>query len=84
MEETNASNAGGTFRPAEVHVTRGTTVRWINHSGNIHNVTFDDHAMGASAIMYRNDSLEKAFARPGSYHYVCTFHPGMEGTVIVS
>jgi plastocyanin len=84
VEEVNASNAGGAFKPTQVPVTRGTTVRWVNHSGNIHNVTFDDRSLGASPIMYQNDAFDKAFDRPGTYHYTCTFHPGMEGTIVVS
>ncbi len=84
VEEINASNMGGAFSPKEVHLSAGGTVRWVNHSGNIHNVTFDDRSLGASPIMYKGDSYEKKLDRPGRYHYVCTFHPGMEGTVVVS
>jgi plastocyanin len=84
VEEINASNMGGAFSPKEVHLSAGGTVRWVNHSGNIHNVTFDDRSLGASPIMYKGDSHEKKLDRPGRYHYVCTFHPGMEGMVVVS
>ncbi len=84
VEETNASNAGGAFSPKEIHLNAGGTVRWVNHSGNIHNVTFDDRSLGASPIMYKGDSYEKKLDRPGRYHYACTFHPGMEGTVLVT
>ncbi len=84
VEEINASNAGGAFSPKEIHVNAGGTARWVNNSGNIHNVTFDDRSLGASPIMYKGDSYDKRIDRPGRYHYACTFHPGMEGTVIVT
>jgi plastocyanin len=84
VEQINASTMGGAFSPKEIHLNAGGTVHWINHSGNIHNVTFDDRSLGASPIMYKGDSYEKKLDRPGRYHYVCTFHPGMEGTVVVT
>ncbi len=84
VEEINASNAGGAFSPQEIHLNAGGTIRWVNHSGNIHKVTFDDRSLGASPIMYKGDSYDKKIDRLGRYHYACTFHPGMEGTVVVT
>ncbi|MBJ7602847.1 MAG: cupredoxin domain-containing protein [Candidatus Dormibacteraeota bacterium] len=84
VEEVNASNKGGDFRPAGLTIKAGETVEWVNHSGNIHNVTFDDKSLGNSSTMSANETFSKKFDKPGSYHYVCTFHPGMEGTVTVS
>ncbi|MGI8562911.1 MAG: cupredoxin domain-containing protein [Candidatus Dormibacter sp.] len=84
VEEVNATNKGGDFKPASTNIKVGETVVWINHSGNIHNVTFDDKSLGNSSTMSANESFSKKFDKPGTYHYVCTFHPGMEGTIVVT
>ncbi len=84
VEQVNASNKGGDFKPASVTIKAGETVGWVNHSGNIHNVIFDDKSLGNSTTMSANETFSKKFDKPGSYHYVCSFHPGMEGTVVVS
>jgi plastocyanin len=83
VEQVNATGMGGAFKPAQVRVPKGGTVQWVNHSGNIHNVTFADPSLGASPIMYANDRYSRTFQRSGTYHYACTFHPGMEGTITV-
>lgn len=84
VEEVNATNKGGDFKPTSITVKAGESVEWANHSGNIHNVTFDDKSLGNSLTMSSNDTFSKKFDKPGTYHYTCTFHPGMEGTVVVS
>jgi plastocyanin len=84
VHEVNATNMGGAFDPATITVRVGTRVRWINASGNIHNVTFEDSSVGHSATMASKDSFEITFKKEGTYKYRCTFHPGMEGTVVVS
>ncbi|MGH7883584.1 MAG: cupredoxin domain-containing protein [Candidatus Dormibacteraceae bacterium] len=83
VEQVNATGMGGAFSPAQVNIPVGGSVQWINHSGNVHNVTFDDSSIGTSPIMYANATYSKTFTKPGTYHYACTYHPGMEGTVIV-
>lgn len=53
---------------------------------------FEGHAYVNSGIMSHepmgpdqpaNDSFSLTFTEPGTYHYHCTLHPWMEGTVIV-
>jgi plastocyanin len=84
IEEVNATGKGGDFKPGTVNIRAGQSVEWVNHSGNIHNVTFDDRSLTGSTTMSANESFRATFPRPGSYHYICTFHPGMEGTIVVS
>lgn len=70
------------FEPASVTAKVGDVVQWTNGSSVVHNVTFDNGP--ASPTMNSGDTFELKFTKAGSYHYVCTFHPGMEGTVTVS
>ena len=70
------------FDPQTIEVKAGDTVTWTNHDNFTHTVKVDgqpDHKVG------RGDSVSITFARPGTYHYVCTLHShDMHGTVIVS
>ena len=81
--EVNATNKGGAFDPEMVKVPVGGTVMWTNNSGNIHNVTFTDTSIKASTVMSKGDAFKVTFPKAGTYKYTCTFHPGMDGTVVV-
>ncbi len=83
VAEVNASGMGGAFNPPLLQVQVGDAVEWTNSSGNIHNVTFADSTMH-SPIMFRGDKWSQVFTKPGTYKYTCTFHPGMEGTIVVA
>jgi plastocyanin len=37
-----------------------------------------------SATLTNGQSFSKVFDKEGTYAYVCTFHPGMAGTIIVT
>jgi plastocyanin len=68
-----------TFEPASVTVKVGDIVGFTNGGMAPHNVTFS--AGLASPTMSGGDSFLVKVTRPGTYKYVCTFHPGMEGTI---
>lgn len=78
--EVNAPGMGGAFSPASISIHPGDSVTFTNASGNIHNVTFADMH---SPIMYGGERWSATFPKPGTYKYVCTYHPGMEGVVNV-
>jgi len=83
VKEVNATNMGGAFEPASLTVHVGDTVQWVNSSGNIHNVTFATGGI-TSPIMYAGEKFSYTFSKAGTYRYTCTFHPGMDGTILVS
>lgn len=68
------------FAPASLTVAPGDEVTWTNPSQVTHNVKgtgFFSRVIEPGAV-YRH-----RFTQEGSYRYLCTFHPGMEGTVTV-
>jgi plastocyanin len=69
------------FSPETIEVEAGATVTWKNDDNFTHTVRVDgqpDHKVG------RGHSVSITFAKPGTYHYVCTLHRhDMHGTVIV-
>jgi len=88
-----APAAGGTvavsmkniqFVPTSVTAKVGQTVKWTNDDSVDHNViatsgeTFKSNTFGQGATF--SQKLTKA----GTIKYVCTIHPGMEGTLVVT
>ncbi len=71
------------FTPEEVTVKVGDTVSWVNDDGVGHDVTGDDFKSGEPGAMQTGDTFEHTFEDPGTFDYVCTVHPGMEGSVKV-
>jgi plastocyanin len=71
------------FDPAEVTVDAGATVTWVNDDSVGHDVTADDFKSGDPGAMQNGDTFEHTFEEAGTFDYVCTVHPGMEGSVTV-
>jgi plastocyanin len=80
---TEVSEEGIAFNPAEVTVSVGDTVTWTNNDSVEHDVTADSFSSGEPGGMAPGDAFEHTFEEAGTFDYVCTVHPGMEGTVTV-
>jgi plastocyanin len=72
-----------TFQPAEVSVGVGDTVTWTNNDSVDHDVTADSFSSGDPGGMAPGDTFDHTFEEAGTFDYVCTVHPGMEGSVTV-
>lgn len=70
------------FNPATVELNVGDTVEWKNRDLTPHTATAENKSFDSGSID-ANASWRYTFAEPGSFPYVCTFHPEMKGTVIV-
>jgi plastocyanin len=72
------------FTPADIRVTAGSTVRWLNFGSFQHTVTSSTPGgVLDSGSLDTNQSYEFQFTQPGVYPYHCDFHPSMTGTVTV-
>jgi amicyanin len=71
------------FSPATVTIKAGSTVVWTNDDSIQHDVTFDGGGI-ASSVLNHNDTFSHTFLTAGTYHYICSIHPFMHGTVIVT
>ncbi len=76
------------FDPLEVSVPAGATVRltFVNESTVPHNLTFGDPINAATATIVdpgAEETIEFTAPEAGDYTFVCTLHPGMEGTLVV-
>ena len=70
------------FSPATITVKAGATVTWVNRDQEPHTI-FNDAGLFRSSALDTNDKFSYTFDKPGTYHYVCTIHPRMTGTIIV-
>jgi plastocyanin len=79
------------FRPEDLEVAAGTTVRWDNGGRNDHNIVpvDDTQDWGVDIADFEpGEVYEHVFSTPGEYPYYCTLHgtatAGMIGTVVVT
>jgi plastocyanin len=77
------SMEGIKFNPASVTVKAGDTVTWTNNDSVGHDVTGDNFKSGDSGGLQNGDTFAQTFDKKGTFDYVCTVHPGMEGSVTV-
>lgn len=74
------------FEPSSATAKVGDVIEWTNSGSALHNVTFDSQQVPSSDTQNGGDKFELKFSKPGTYHYVCTFHvaAGMQGTITVT
>lgn len=71
------------FEPAENTVAVGDTVEWTNEDSADHNVIFDGDKAEDIENLRQDESGTVTFEEAGEFGYVCSYHPGMKGTVVV-
>lgn len=69
------------FEPTVLTVTPGTVITWTNQDSAPHTATSEDFDTGR---LDKSEAAEIAFDTIGEFDYTCTYHPQMEGRVIVS
>jgi plastocyanin len=70
------------FAPTSLTVKAGSTVTWANKDDEPHTVVSDTGLFRSSA-MDTNESFSFEFDKPGTYHFTCSIHPRMVGTIVV-
>jgi len=73
------------FAPQALTVPVGTTVTWVNHDLAPHTAThrsFGDAAFDSGSLV-NNQAFSREFGTAGTYAYLCIFHQGMTGTIVV-
>ena len=72
------------FGPTILHVRPGETVTWVNRDTFPHSVLGANGSWGSFDSLRRNGrGLSYRFVDVGIYPYVCTYHVGMVGAVVV-
>ncbi|HEX3611705.1 MAG TPA: cupredoxin family copper-binding protein [Sporichthyaceae bacterium] len=71
------------FGPDTLTVPVGTTVTWTNQDGDPHTVVAKDGSF-RSAALTKGATFQHKFDKAGSYQYLCSIHPFMLATVVVT
>jgi plastocyanin len=75
------------FNPKVLTVARGTSVTWNNKDEEPHNIV--DVPAGGQPRAFRSQAIDGGekfsfvFNEAGTYKYICSIHPHMEGTIVV-
>lgn len=72
------------FTPKAITAKVGQTVKWTNSDTAPHNVTATKGEKFKSSTFQKGGTYEYKLDKAGSITYVCTIHPGMEGTITVT
>jgi plastocyanin len=71
------------YDPREVTVVKGAEVTWTNIGQAPHTVTAKDQAW-TSELLQNGDRFSRTFEETGRFDYICTLHPNMVGTIVVT
>lgn len=74
---------GLAFSPKDVTVKTGTKITWTNLEDIPHNVVAEEGADFESETFGKGKTFSYTPKKAGTIKYVCTIHPGMEGTITV-
>ncbi|HLB70810.1 MAG TPA: cupredoxin domain-containing protein, partial [Candidatus Methanoperedens sp.] len=81
-QSVNVSIAGFAYNPAEITISKGTTVIWTQNDAANHTVT-SDTGLFDSGNLTTGQTFSLTFNEIGTFKYHCTIHPFMKGTVNV-
>lgn len=70
------------FKPANLTVTVGTKVTWVNKDSAPHTATGTNKSFNSNALD-TNDQFSFVFNDKGDYSYFCALHPQMKGQITV-
>jgi plastocyanin len=71
------------FAPTTLTVPVGSKVTWTNHDEEPHTVAASDGSFHSPGLG-TNATYSYTFPTAGSYDYICSIHPSMHGTVVVT
>lgn len=71
------------FAPATLTVPVGSTVTWTNRDEEPHTVVANDGSFRSPGLDAQG-TYSYTFRAPGTFEYICSIHPFMHGTVVVT
>jgi plastocyanin len=72
------------FSPADVTAKVGQKIKWVNEDAVDHNVVATSGGSFKSSNFGKGATFETTLKKAGTIKYVCTIHPGMDGTITVT
>jgi plastocyanin len=74
---------GFCFEPTVLYADTGQSITFSNRDPVRHNVLGANAVWGSFKTLREGQASQYAFDQPGVYPYVCAWHPGMVGAVVV-
>jgi plastocyanin len=71
------------FDPEDITVKTGAKIVWTNRENVPHDVAAKEGADFKSEVFGQGKTYEYTADQAGTISYVCTLHPGMDGTITV-
>ena len=68
------------YTPAEIDAKVGDEIEWINKDALVHTATVKG---GAEVMLPARKSGRLLLKEPGSFDYICRYHPNMKGRITV-
>jgi amicyanin len=73
------------FSPASVTAKVGQTVQWTNQDTPPHNVFYvSGPKFTSSPTLNTGAAFKLKLTQPGTIHYICSIHPFMKATIVVT
>ena len=72
------------FFPSTATVEKGQLIEWRNTDNQSHDLVSDTGAFATGNVVPGTTSSTLRISRPGTYHYHCTEHPHMVGSIVVT
>ncbi|HEY4277984.1 MAG TPA: plastocyanin/azurin family copper-binding protein [Conexibacter sp.] len=72
------------FQPKALTARVGQRITWVNDDNVLHNVVSTSGESVRSELFSKGKSFSFTPTRAGTISYVCTIHPGMDGTITVT
>ena len=70
------------FAPTTLTIKNGSPVTWVNNDDEPHSVV-SDTGLFRSGGLDTGERYSFRFDKPGTYHFTCSIHPRMVGTIVV-
>lgn len=71
------------YAPVSVTVKAGAKVSWVNHDAAAHTAKATGSGGFDTGTLNKGDKKTLTLSKPGTYAYICEFHPFMKATVTV-
>lgn len=71
------------YDPKEAVVAAGSDITFTNEDDTAHTATANDGSFNTKSIAGGESGTATAPDEPGTYEYICSFHPFMKGTLVV-
>jgi plastocyanin len=71
------------YAPAQLTVAKGTSLTFTNQDSTPHTATSGDAGGFDTGAIQPEQTKSVTLDRPGTFDYICSFHPFMHGTVTV-